>query len=61
MFPAEPCESGSQEGEDQGVPPPRLWQEVLSVKPLASPHDHPLRWAQTTLNLGYTDILYIGA
>lgn len=38
----EPRQPGPQERTDEGVPPPRLWQEVLSLQSPASPHDHPL-------------------
>lgn len=45
LLSVESCQPSSQEGEDQGLPPSRLWEKVLSVKPPASPHDHPFRWA----------------
>ena len=47
LGPVEPCEPRTQEGEDQGLSPPRLWQEVLSVQPPPPTHDHPLWWVYT--------------
>lgn len=41
----ESCQPRSQEREDQSLPPPRLWEKVLPVKPPASPYDYPFRWA----------------
>lgn len=41
----ESCQPRSQEREDQSLPPSRLWEKVLPVKPPASPYDYPFRWA----------------
>lgn len=40
----ESCEPGAQEGPDQSLSSSRLREEVLSVQPSSSAHDHTLRY-----------------